>query len=79
MTEHEVMYDHPRPIVCTCGHAFGVHDRTDPLIKCTRCPCDVYITDWDVAHELGYEPAPHQYKRLVTARTRWMQYRKQGG
>jgi hypothetical protein len=71
-----VKYDYPRPIVCTCGHPLGLHDLEHPLLECTLCGCDVYITDWDIAHELGYEPAPHEYKQKTTARTRWMQYRK---
>jgi hypothetical protein len=77
--------DHPRPIVCTCGHAFGHHDRTDPCLRCTRCDCGVYITDWDVARALGFQPAPHvraprtyrPRKAKGSARTRWMAYRRE--
>ncbi len=76
LDECRVVYDHPRPIVCTCGHPLGVHDLTHALLACTRCSCDVYITDWDIAHELGYTPAPREYKQYTTARTRWMQYRR---
>lgn len=80
--------DHPKPIVCLCGHAFGVHDRTHALLPCTRCPCDVYFTDWEIARALGFEPAPHvrapraprTYKpkpRKGSARTRWQAYRRE--
>jgi hypothetical protein len=75
-TEDGVVYDHPKPIVCMCGHPLGVHDLTDPCFVCTRCPCDLYFTDWDVAHELGYTPPVSRVKERVSARTRWMQYRK---
>lgn len=51
-----VVYDHPRPIVCTCGHPFGCHDQESPLFRCKRCCCGIFMTDWDAAYELGFEP-----------------------
>ena len=78
--ETMVMVDYPRPILCTCGCPLGRHDLTHACFPCTRCTtCDVYITDWDVAHELGFTPPSSKWKEYVprnTARTRWKVYRR---
>lgn len=50
------LFDHPRPIVCTCGHPFGVHSGS-PCYRCQRCACPSYYTDWTSAHALGLYPA----------------------
>lgn len=55
MTEH--LCDHPRAVVCTCGHAFGVHDDASPRYLCKHCNgCEGYYTDWATAHALGVHP-----------------------
>jgi hypothetical protein len=78
-------HDHPHPIVCTCGHAFGHHDSTDHLLPCTRCECEVYFTDWPRMRPLGFHPTPraaapraprHPRARKGTAATRWKDYRR---
>lgn len=76
--ETMVMVDHPRAILCTCGHPLGLHDLTHACFPCTCCKCDVYLTDWDVAHELGFTPPPSRkaYVPRDTARTRWKVYRR---
>jgi len=72
MTER---HDYPRPIVCTCGHAFGHHDDGDPCYRCTRCSCRVYFTNWSKARKLGWM-STGKARRCTTARTRWMAHRK---
>lgn len=52
----DAMHDHPRAVVCTCGHAFGVHDDECPSYRCKRCECASYHVDWSSAHALGVYP-----------------------